>query len=312
MTGKRILIILVLLLIGYLLTGVAQVRPGERAVVRRFGRVAAQPAPGLWVGLPWGMDRVDRVPVNFVRELNVGYDAGADDNSFMPAGQFLCGDQNLVNVQVTVHYTVGPGDAVVAYVLQKDRVEPAVARATEAVVADWVAGHTVDEVLLTGQIALRSWLVPRLQERVAAYGLGIQIQSASVPYLSAPDEVKPAFDQVMIAQAGIRRKENDARQDAERLARKAQAEQNEAKQQADAYAEGKRNMGRAEAQAFLVRWEQYQRLKKDNPDVLTSIWWSEMGKLLANLRANGQIDILDDRLGSGGLDITQFARPKKK
>ena len=65
----------------YLLTGVVQVRQGERAVVRRFGRVLDEkPTPGLWVGLPWGMDRVERVEVDALRNVQVGAAdrAGAD------------------------------------------------------------------------------------------------------------------------------------------------------------------------------------------------------------------------------------------
>ena len=129
---RKFVYVLIAVFCAYLLTGVAQVRPGERAVVRRFGQVVAQPAPGLWIGLPWGMDRVDRVPVNFVRRLTVGYEQGGDPDALMPAGQLLTGDQNLVNVQVAVDYSVADGDAVVQYVLHQDRVEPALARATEA------------------------------------------------------------------------------------------------------------------------------------------------------------------------------------
>src|SRR5262245_11673750 len=103
---KKLSLLLLLLLAAYLLTGVAQVRPGERAVVRRFGRVVAQPMPGLWIGLPWGMDRFDRVPVNFVQRLHVGFNPEIDDNSFMPPGQMLTGDQNLVNIQVAIDFTV--------------------------------------------------------------------------------------------------------------------------------------------------------------------------------------------------------------
>src|SRR3954447_8619948 len=54
--------LVLLALAAYLLTGVAQVRPEERAVVRRFGRVVARPGPGLWVGFPAGIDRLHRVP----------------------------------------------------------------------------------------------------------------------------------------------------------------------------------------------------------------------------------------------------------
>src|SRR4029077_9736235 len=148
---KRIALLLIPL-IAYLLTGVAQVRPGERAVIRRFGKVIAQPAPGLWVGLPWGMDRVDRVPVNFVQRLHVGFRPDADDTSGLPAGQLLTGDQNLVNVEAAIDYSVGDGDAVVRYVLHRDRVEAAIARAAEATMAEWVSGYAVDDVLLTGKV----------------------------------------------------------------------------------------------------------------------------------------------------------------
>src|SRR3954470_20642145 len=93
--------LLLIALALYLLTGVAQVRPEERAVVRRFGEVVARPGPGLWVGLPWGIDRVDRVPVRSARQLKVGYDPDSTDgNPTSPPGQLLTGDQNLVNLQV--------------------------------------------------------------------------------------------------------------------------------------------------------------------------------------------------------------------
>src|SRR5256714_13277035 len=101
----------VLLLVGYLLTGVTQVRPGERAVVRRFGRVLQQkPDPGLWIGLPWGMDRVDRVAVDRIQSVTVGYQDEVAVDAAIPAGQLLTGDHNLVNIQVTLYYKVRPDE----------------------------------------------------------------------------------------------------------------------------------------------------------------------------------------------------------
>lgn len=107
----------------YLLTGVAQVRRGERGVVRRFGRVLDhQPEPGLWVGLPWGMDRLDRVEVDTVRSVEVGYvDDQAGVEGVMPAGQLLTGDHNLVNARVVVYYKVRPDEAA-AFVLAGEQV----------------------------------------------------------------------------------------------------------------------------------------------------------------------------------------------
>src|SRR5438045_335589 len=50
--------VLLLALVVYLLTGIYQVGPDERAVVRRFGQVVARPGPGLGFGMPWGIDQV--------------------------------------------------------------------------------------------------------------------------------------------------------------------------------------------------------------------------------------------------------------
>lgn len=310
---KRLLIAIpVLLLLAYLLTGIAQVRPGERAVVRRFGQVIAQPGPGLWIGFPYGIDRVDRVPVNFVRQVKVGYDPDADELSVSPAGQLLTGDQNLVNVSVAIDYSVGDGDAVVQYVLHRDRVEAALARVTESVLAEWVSSHSVDEVLLTGKVALRGRLPGQVQEQLQSYGLGIQVLSASVTWLAAPDEVKSHFERVMVAQAGIQTRVNEARQYAANRKRQAQADENDYLQQANAYTQGRTQLARADATAFSARLEQYRRLRSINPGILHSIWWSELGKLLLALKANGQVDLLDSKIGADGLDLMQLARPKKK
>src|SRR3989442_8297661 len=100
-------IALLLLAVSYVLTGMTQVLPGERAVVRRFGRVLdEQPGPGLWFGLPWGIDQVDRIAIDRVRRVEVGYNRDEEDTGLTPPGQLLTGDHNLVNVQVVINYTV--------------------------------------------------------------------------------------------------------------------------------------------------------------------------------------------------------------
>src|SRR4051794_28957600 len=100
---RYVFILMGLVLTGYLLTGLTFIRPGERAVVRRFGRVLdKKPAPGLWIGLPWGIDRVDRVPVSLVRRIEIGYQPDTADDLTAPPGQLLTGDHNLVNVRVVL------------------------------------------------------------------------------------------------------------------------------------------------------------------------------------------------------------------
>jgi modulator of FtsH protease HflK len=308
---KRLRYLPLIALALYLLTGVAQVRPEERAVVRRFGKVVAHPGPGLWVGLPYGIDRLDRVPTATVRRVPVGYrpDASEDD----PAGQFLTGDQNLVNIQVAIDYAVGDGTTDLEnYVAQRDRVDGILSRETGAALAEWVAGRGVDDVLLTGNVALPGWLVKRVQQRVAPQGLGVRVQQASVAYLAPPDEVRAAFEEVNTAQTNARAQEQRAHQEAGRLRQDAEATAYQLDQQAQAYAATKKALARAEADGFVKRLEQYRKLKVTNPDVLAAIWWDEMGRVWQGFRDRGRVELLDAHLGPDGLDLTHVVPPRKR
>ena len=309
-------LIVVLLLVGlaaYLGTGLTQVRPGERAVIRRFGRVLPEkPGPGLWVGLPWGMDRVDRVSVDALRRVEVGYRPNQDeDPQVTPPGQLLTGDHNLVNVQVVVGYTVREDEAA-DYVLQQDRADELVARVAETVVAEWVAGRSVDDVLLQGRSGLRRVLVEETARRLEPYHLGVEVQQADVAYLFPPRQVKDAFDEVTRAQAEMQTAVNDAEQTAARRLHEARAEKYRVEQLALAYAHEQRSRARAEADSFEKRLAQYRRLKAENPDFLRRVWLDEVGRLFARLKDSGRLDLLDNHLSGDGLDLTLIQPPPKK
>jgi len=310
---NRLVVLLLALVALYLLTGLAQVGPEERAVVRRFGEVVARPGPGLWIGFPWGIDRVDRVPVRTARQLRIGYEPEGQDIALTsPPGQMLTGDQNLVNVQIVLDYAVGESDSDLDdYVLQRNQVDAVLAREVESLTGEWLAGRPVDEVLLTGNAALPAWLAARLPDRVAANRLGVRLQRVSVGSLSAPEEVRASFEAVNAAQTGIRTREHQARQDADQRRRTAEADRYRMEQEAAAYREEQLRLASADASAFRDRLEQYRRMKANHADVLTLFWWEEMGRTLALMKSRGRIDVMDAYLGKDGLDITQFVSPKK-
>ena len=312
MTRLKLRYILLLLLIAYTLSGIAQVRPEERAVVRRFGAVVAHPGPGLWVGLPWGMDTVDRVLVRVVRQVTAGWDASALGES-APAGQLLTGDENLVNVQLLVDYAIGETDADLdRFVAHRDRVDAAVSREAEAAAAEWTGSRGVDDVLLTGSAELPAWLMNELPKRVEALQLGIRIQRVSVG-LAPPEEVRASFESVTQAQTGIRTKEYQARQEADQRLRQAEEVRYRLEREADTFRRGIERQSRAEADDFLVQRAAYRDLHRTNPDALALIWWSETRKILQGMKARGgRVEMLDATIGSSGLDVTQFLTPKRK
>src|SRR5947209_7128122 len=311
---RRLLLILVALFAAYLLTGITAVRPGERAVVRRFGAVVATPGPGLWIGLPWGLERVDRIAIDLVRRVSLGYEPDADPDAPLPAGQLLTGDQNVVSARIAVDYTVRP-DAVAVYLTVRDRVDGAVAREAETALAEWTAARPVDEVLLTGKAVLPTVLAKRLRERLEALGLGIEVQTAGVIELAPLDdpEVRDAFAAVTSAQANIRTQEQEAATAADALLRQARAKAYEIEQSAMAQAYERLALSRADADSFRRRFEQFRYLRANNPNALAAIWWDELGPLFGKLHAAGRLDVLDHFLGPDGLDVMQLGpRMQKK
>jgi membrane protease subunit HflK len=285
----------------------------KRAVVRRFGRILPhKPQPGLHIGWPWGIDRVDLAPVGKERIITVGFNDKEDrDDEVVPAGQLLTGDHNLVNVQVSINYRVREKD-MENFVLQQDAVDGFVARAAESLIAEWVAGRKIDDITRRGKSELPRFLLEHLQERIEPYGLGIAIEQASVPRVEPPDQVKDAFEKVARAQTNITTQVNQARQSAESREREAEGERKRMKTLAEAYADNEIKLARSDAANFLERARQFQALSRDNPGYINTLWLDTMTRLYARMKSEGRIQPLDHYLSDGGLTITEFPLPRKK
>jgi modulator of FtsH protease HflK len=309
---KGVLILAALVLLGFVTACFSQIQPGERGLVRRFGRFVGQVKPGLHFGWPYPIERVDRLSLDLARRLSVGFQPVADVEDPLPAGQMLTGDHNLINVQVLVDYTLAE-NGLEDFLLQAGRVETLLHRATESLVAEWIAARPIDDVLLRGKLELPQYLVDKLQQSARSYRLGVIIQKGSVPYLYPPTQVKLAFDEVKVAQTAIGTREQEAKQEAGQRRRQAEAEANRIESIARADAAEQLLLAQADAKRFEQRLQQYRSLSCDKPAYLTTIWWEEMGSLLTKLRQNGRIDFLDSWLGGDGLDImTAPAAPNKK
>ena len=290
------------LLLLYLLTGVVQVLPGERAVVRRLGRLLDEkPVAGLWIGLPWGLDRVDRVEVDAVRSLEIGFDPESDERE-NPAGLVLTGDDNLLVLRFSLNYKVLP-DEVADFVLQGEKVPALLSHLAESAAAQWAASQSVDEALLRGKPALRAALIAQVRAELVGKRLGVEILDAPVSLIAPPEEVKDAFENVSREQTRIATERFQAEQEANSRRALMQAEVYRLEQQARAMAHARKVAALQEADRFRGRFAQYQQARGSNPDYLRQLWQDERAKIFARLRENGQIDLLDRRLSQGGLDI---------
>ncbi len=286
-------------------------QPGERAVIRRFGRILEyKPEQGLYIGWPWGIERVDLVKVNLVRTITVGATGKDDaDEEVVPAGQMLTGDHNLVTVQASINFRIKDAEK---FVLQKDNIDAMVARAAETLLAEWIAAHEIKDIIRFGKTELPPFLSQQLAERLRDYELGIEIDLPSIPKLDPPQQVKAAFDRVAQAETSMKTKENQAKQEANRKIDEARADIFRLDRLAQSYAYEERKKAVADADTFNKRLAQYRELSKKDPAYLNALWLDEMTRLYARMRANGQIELLDHFLTSEGLTITEFPLPRKK
>ncbi len=128
MSKKHAAIFVLIVLLGcYLISGLTIVQPDEVGVVRRFGAVLREPwEPGLHWGLPWGIDRIDRIKPNEPRTVRIGAGSRQDAPLLHApdpiADDFLTGDLNLATAECLVQYRVPD---VVAFLFRTPQVEPA-------------------------------------------------------------------------------------------------------------------------------------------------------------------------------------------
>lgn len=169
----------------YLLSGFYIVRPGEAAVVRRFGSVVAgNVGSGLHYRLPWPVDRVDVVALNAVRRVET------------PTSLMLTGDENLINVRLSVHYTITDPAKFLLTVVDP---ETLIQQAADSAMRQVIATETVDSLLTVEKAAIQQKAAALAQKALDGYDSGLRVVGAQLLESSPPPEVADAFRDVASA-----------------------------------------------------------------------------------------------------------------
>ncbi|WP_422923569.1 protease modulator HflK [Singulisphaera sp. PoT] len=249
---RWVVITLMLGLSAYLATGLAVIQQDEVGVVRRFGAVQAEPwEPGLHWGLPWGLDRLDRVKAGQTRTLTVGArDAQAAplSNAPNPEGDdFLTGDLNLVSAQVIVQYRVSDS---VKYLFASQDVDKALVAAAELALTRGLSGRTIDDVLTTGRAEVADGMLHALQARADLLGLGVSIRAVRLGRVAPPVPVAPAFADASRARSDLRQVVTKAEEYAEQAAADSRGQSREIADRAAARHERSVQLAKGEADRF--------------------------------------------------------------
>lgn len=169
------------------LGGISIVPAGHQAVIERFG--AALPAPagaGLLVRLPPPIEQVQPVDVTQLRRLEI----------VAPGATLLCGDQSMVSLSATLHYTVTDAHRYLYGAVDPDA---ALRDAAQAALTSVIGRLPQDTVLTDGRAEVEAAVLALTAARVDADGLGVAPAALHLTSVAVPPPVMDAFLDVISA-----------------------------------------------------------------------------------------------------------------
>jgi membrane protease subunit HflK len=206
---------IMLFLLPYLLTGFYIVRGNEKGVVQRFGKVRRFPVgtvdligSGLHYDFPWPFSTVTRVNLNEVHTLVIGLakSENVEESSFLQAvddvagSQFLTGDKNILNLQISVQYRISRLNAY-EYLFGSESPEEHLRFLVESNSADLISRSGVDFVHPLELGRLRELLTMQVRQLTGQHRLGIEVEEVTISSVYPPVRVKADFVDVSNARA---------------------------------------------------------------------------------------------------------------
>ena len=280
----------------YFLTGLYTVKPGEQAVVQRFGRVISQGImPGIHYCLPFPFEqaitintkRINRVEIGFrTREIfddepdaylwETRHIKGRYEKQYDEA-LMLTGDQNIVDVWLVVQYRIRD---MADYLFRVDAPQILMKGVSEAAVRYLIAKEDID-ILLTRK---RHWIEEEIRKTLQGfldmYDFGIQVTKVAIPVIHPPIEVVPVFRSIASASEDKERYIREAESYFNRIVPRARADAARTLEKARAYRIAKVNRAKGEARRFSEQLDQF----RDSRDIsMTRIYLETMEKVLPGL-----------------------------
>lgn len=196
----------VIVVAGYLLSGLTIIQADEVGVVRRFGRPLDDLTPGLHVRWPSPIESVVRVKPGVDRLVEIGFRSGDTQSTWTSPhvggvrmadeSIMVTGDGALVEVSATVRYRIVDPKA---FVLASERPDDLLRFAAESSLREQVATHAFLDLLTTKrtdvQEAARNRLIRRL-DQLSSGNIGVEIVGYVVHDLHPPAEVVTAYHEV--------------------------------------------------------------------------------------------------------------------
>lgn len=204
--------------------------------------------PGLHFHF-WPFETVERATI-VERQINVG----GGDQANSTQGLMLTGDQNIVDVQFSVLYSVTDP---AAYLFNLQRPEETLRQVAESAMREIVGRRPAQDVFRDNREAIAMEVTDVIQVTMDRYGSGMSVNTVSIEDAAPPREVADAFDEVQRAEQDEDRFVEEANQYANQQLGQARGQAAQVREEAAAYRDQVVNAAEGEAQRFVSIYNEY-------------------------------------------------------
>jgi membrane protease subunit HflK len=286
--GGVFLIVAGIIAIFWLIQCIYTVQPDERGVELRFGKPKEEVSlPGLHFHF-WPMDQVEIVKVT-EQQQNIGGRSSSNSSS----GLMLSGDQNIVNVQFSVLYTVTDPKA---YLFNLETPAETLQQVSESAMREVVGRRPAQDVFRDARQQVAADVKSIIQDTMDRYGAGVSITAVPIEDASPPREVADAFDEVQRANQDEDRFVEEANQYANQKLGRARGDAAQMREEAAAYKDRVVKEAEGEAQRFISIYDAYAKA----PDVTRKRLFLET---MESVLKNSNKVVVDEKQGQGVLPL---------
>jgi modulator of FtsH protease HflK len=261
---KGLGVLAVILLMLWLGTGLYRVLPEEDAVILTFGKwTSTRTESGLGYHLPWPVEIVQKVNVEFDRRIEVGFRdqsvsrATGDAKNDVPSESLmLTGDENIIDIDFVVLWRVADARN---FLFQIRDPESTIKKVAESAMREVIGRTMIQKALTESRALIESGTKELMQKMLDDYQAGVTINSVQLQKVDPPSQVVDAFDDVQRSRSDRERLKNEAETYRNDIVPRARGDAQKLVQDAEAYSLAVISKAQGEADRFLSVYAAYTK-----------------------------------------------------
>lgn len=244
-------------LLIWLGTGFFIVQEGQQAVITQFGKYKSTQGAGFNWRLPYPIQRHETLVVTQTRSVDVGRDSIIKSTGLRESAM-LTEDENIVEIKFAVQYRLSDARA---YLFESKNPADAVVQAAETSVREVVGKMRMDAALGEEREQIGPRVRKLMQTILDRYKVGVEIVGINMQQggVRPPEQVQPAFDDVLKAGQERERAKNEAQAYANDVIPRAVGSASRLKEESEAYKARIVAQSQGDAQRFKSVLAEYQK-----------------------------------------------------